>query len=87
MTFNIGAQYRIALPAGWDLMLRGDYYRQSESYMRVYNTEFDKLKSWENANLSMTLSHPIEHLTVQVYVKNIFDETPLTDGFTGPDEI
>ncbi len=87
MTFNIGAQYRIALPAGWDLMLRGDYYRQSESYMRVYNTEFDKLKSWENANLSMTLYHPIEHLTVQVYVKNIFDETPLTDGFTGPDEI
>lgn len=87
MTFNIGVQYRIVLPAGWDMMLRGDYYRQSKSYMRVYNTEYDRLNSWENANISATLSHPNEKLTVQIYVKNIFDDTPITDGFTGPDEI
>ncbi len=86
ITFNIGAQYRIELPAGWDLTVRGDYYRQSESFMRVYNTEFDRLKSWGNANLSATLAHPGENLRVQVYVKNVFDETPITDGFTGPDE-
>lgn len=87
MTFNIGAQYRINLPAGWDLTLRGDYYRQSDSWMRVYNTEYDRLKSWQNANVSATLANAAENLTVQIYVKNLFDDTPLTDGFTGPDEI
>ena len=87
MTFNIGAQYRLDLPAGWDLTLRGDYYRQSDSWMRVYNTEYDRLQSWGNANISATLAHPTENLTVQVYVKNLFDDTPITDGFTGPDEI
>ncbi len=87
VTFNLGAQYRIALPAGWDLTLRGDYYRQSDSFMRVYNTDYDRLKGWDNANLSATLSHPADSLTVQVYVKNVFDKTPITDGFTGPDEI
>lgn len=88
VTFNIGAQYRIELPQGWDLMLRGDYYRQSDSWMRVYNyAPYDRLKGWGNANLSFTLTNPTSDLVVQAYVKNVFDDTPLTDGFTGPDEM
>lgn len=87
MTFNLGAQYRIELPQGWDVTVRGDYYRQSESWMRVYNTEYDRLRSWDNANLSLTLGDPSGMLTVQAYVKNVFDRTPITDGFTGPDEL
>jgi outer membrane receptor protein involved in Fe transport len=88
VTFNIGAQYRIDLPQGWDLMLRGDYYRQSDSWMRVYNyAPYDRLKGWGNANLSFTLTNPTSDLVVQAYVKNVFDDTPLTDGFTGPDEM
>src|SRR5262249_44453247 len=35
LTFNIGVQYRLPLPAGWDVTWRGDYYRQTESYARV----------------------------------------------------
>jgi outer membrane receptor protein involved in Fe transport len=87
LTFNIGAEYRFQLPAGWDLTLRGDYYRQSESYMRVYNTEYDRLKGWGNANLSLTMDRKGSPLRAQLYVKNVFDDTPITDGFTGPDEL
>lgn len=88
VTFNIGAQYRLELPQGWDLTLRGDYYRQSDSWMRVYNhVDYDRLKGWGNANLSATLANPDSDLVVQVYVKNVFDDAPITDGFTGPDEI
>jgi iron complex outermembrane receptor protein len=87
MTFNIGAQYRIQAPGGWQVVVRGDYYRQSESYMRVYNTEYDRLKAWDNANLSMTITRDGSPLMAQIYVKNLFDATPITDGFTGPDEI
>jgi len=87
-TFNIGAQYRIELPAGWDLMLRGDCYRQSDSWMRVYNlAPYDRLKGWENANLSLTLANASADFVVQAYVKNVFDDTPITDGFTGPDDL
>ena len=87
-TFNIGAQHRFELPMGWDLTVRGDYYRQSDSWMRVYNLEpYDRLKGWGNANLSMTLTNPDADLVVQAYVKNVFDDTPITDGFTGPDDL
>lgn len=87
-TFNVGAQYRFELPQGWDLMARGDYYRQADSWMRVYNLEpYDRLKGWGNANVSLTLTNPASDLVVQAYVKNVFDDTPITDGFTGPDDL
>lgn len=88
MTFNIGAQYRLNLPGQWDVTVRGDYYRQSDSWMRVYNhASFDRLRSWDNANLSATLTSPSSDFSVQAYVKNVFDDTPITDGFVGPDEV
>lgn len=87
MTFNIGVQYRTQLPAGWDVTWRGDYYRQSESYARVYNTEYDRLQGWGNANLSATLTKAGSNITAQLYVKNVFDDTPITDAFTGPDDL
>jgi len=88
VTFNIGAQYRVELPQGWDLMIRGDYYRQSDSWMRVYNlAPYDRLKGWDNANVSFTLTNPTSDFVVQAYVKNLFDDTPITDGYTGPDEL
>ena len=87
LTFNIGAQYRIVLPSSWDLMIRGDYYRQSDSYARVYNSEYDRLKAWGNLNLSATLINPDKNIAVQVYVKNVLDDTPITDAYTGPDEL
>ena len=70
------------------MTVRGDYYRQSDSWMRVYNNApYDRLKGWDNANVSVTLSNSTSDLMVQVYVKNVFDDTPITDGFTGPDEL
>ncbi|WP_426026474.1 TonB-dependent receptor domain-containing protein [Brevundimonas sp. TSRC1-1] len=88
LTFNLGAQYRFELPQGWDVTVRGDYYRQSDSWMRVYNSRpYDRLKGWANANLSLTLSNRSSDFTVQAYVKNVFDDTPIVDGFTGPDDL
>jgi iron complex outermembrane receptor protein len=87
LTFNIGVQYRMELPGGWDVTWRGDYYRQSQSYARVYNSEYDRLEGWGNANLSVTLTRDGSPMTAQLYVKNVLDDTPITDAFTGPDEL
>lgn len=87
-TFNIGAQYTFFLDGGdWELAMRGDYYRQSSSYARIYNTAYDKLKGWGNGNIALTLSRPKSDLAFQVYVKNILNSTPITDAYTGPDEL
>lgn len=85
-TFNVGAEYTFFLD-DWRLSLRGDYYRQSSSYARIYNTDYDRLRGWGNANAAITLSRPESNLTYQLYVKNLFDSTPITDAFTGPDEL
>ena len=86
LTFNIGAEYSWSLLGDWEATVRADYYRQSDSYARVYNLEpFDRLRGWENANLSLRLERPADALRFELYVKNLFDETPITDAFLNSD--
>ncbi len=85
-TASLGAQYRMALPGGWDATLRGDFYWQSQSFARVYNTQYDKLRAWTNTNISLWVENPDWGVTAEVYVKNAFDETPITDAFLNSDD-
>lgn len=87
LTFNIGAQYTIPIEDGdWQLTLRGDYYRQSESFARVYNSEIDRLRAWDNVNLAINLVRPADQFSLQLYVKNVFDNAPITDFFLNSDD-
>ena len=85
-TASFGAQYTMALPGGWDATLRGDLYWQSQSFHRVYNTQFDKLRAWTNANLSLWVENPDWDVKAEVYVKNVFNETPITGAFLFADD-
>ncbi|MGV8955491.1 MAG: TonB-dependent receptor domain-containing protein, partial [Cypionkella sp.] len=85
-TFNIGGQYEFDVIEGWEGAVRADFYYQSESFARVYNTEYDRLKSWTNTNISVTIRNPERGLTLEAYVKNVFDQTPITDTFTNSDD-
>ncbi len=84
-TFNLGAQHTWHGPNGWELTVRGDYYRQSQSFARVHNQIGDKLRGWDNANLTLRLERPDDALTFEIYAKNLFDETPITDAFLNSD--
>jgi iron complex outermembrane receptor protein len=87
MTFNLGAQYTAFLDNGnWELTLRGDYYRQSKSYARIYNTEYDRLRAWDNVNIAITLDNPRNDISIQVYMKNVFNKAPITDTYTNSDD-
>jgi outer membrane receptor protein involved in Fe transport len=44
------------------------------------------LKSWSNTNLSFWVTNPTTGITVEAYVKNVFDETPITGAFTNSDD-
>jgi iron complex outermembrane receptor protein len=85
LTFSLGAEYTQPLSAAWAITARGDYYRQSESWARVYEEAGDRLRAWDNVNLSLTLEQSIWDVAVQLYVKNVFDKTPITDAFMNSD--
>ncbi len=84
-TLSLGADYTWPMPQGWAMTLRGDYYRQTESWSRVYAEVSDRLQAWDSANFSLTFAQPDRNVTLQVYVKNAFDETPITDAFLNSD--
>ncbi len=86
-TVSLGGQYTMALPGGWDATLRGDFYWQSQSFARVYNMgNYDKLRAWTNANLSLWFDNADWGVKAEVYVKNVFDETPITGAFLNSDD-
>ena len=80
-TLSLGAQYTWELPNGWNAMVRGDYYRQGSSYSRVFNDVADRLKGWDNANVSVQLANDEKGLKIEAYVKNLFNDRPITDTF------
>ncbi len=84
-TASIGAQYTWDFSGGWSATLRGDYYRQTGQYARVYNTDYDKLKSWKNANLTLKIEKPEWGVSIDAYVKNLTNDTPIVDAYTTDD--
>lgn len=85
MTGNIGAQYTFD-SQDWSVTIRGDYYRQSSSYFRIYNTDYDRLKGWGSANFAITIENLSSDIKLQAYVKNAFDDAPIVDAFTNSDD-
>jgi outer membrane receptor protein involved in Fe transport len=87
MTLNLAAEY--TFPAisnsNWDLTIRGDYYMQSDSYSRIWNTSRDELDSWSNVNLSIVLNNAESGWGVEVFAKNLTDEEVITGAYLTDD--
>ena len=86
-TFSLGAEYTwYELPFdGWSATLRGDYYYQSDSFSRVWNTPHDKLDSWDNINLSVRFDNEAQGLYLEFFGKNIADEDVITGTYLTDD--
>lgn len=84
-TVSLGGQY--VVPIGeWEAAFRADYYHQAKSWSRVYNAENDRLKSWDNLNLSLSVDRPDDGLSFQIYVKNVLNKDSITDSFINSDD-
>lgn len=83
-TISLGAQYTWSM-GDWDATIRADYYRQTESFSRIYNAPTDKLDSWDNANMTFTVANSAMGLSLEAYVKNLTDEEVLTDTYLTDD--
>ena len=86
-TFNFGAEYTWEPGSfgAWGLTGRVDYYRQSDSFSRVYNTARDELSSWDNLNASLSLFNDENGLRIEVFGKNIADEEVITGAYLTDD--
>ena len=84
-TVSLGAQYTMEFDNGWNAVLRGDYYTQSETFARIYNSEPDRIDSWKNVNLTVTVSNKDLGWSVDAFVKNATDEEAITDFYLTDD--
>jgi outer membrane receptor protein involved in Fe transport len=84
-TVSLGGQYEWALAGGWTLTPRADFYYQADAYARIFNAVNDKLDSYTNLNLSLIIQNPDKGWNVQAYVKNVTDETVVTDQYLTDD--
>lgn len=84
-TMSFGAQYTINFDDEWELTLRGDYYRQTETFSRIYNSNADRIDSWENLNFTVTLANVVGGWQIDAFVKNALDDQPLLDMYLTDD--
>lgn len=86
-TFNVGVEYTWEPGSfgNWGLTGRVDYYRQSDSFSRVFNTERDVLPSWDNLNVAVSLFNDETGIRVDLFGKNISDEEVITGAYLTDD--
>ncbi|MGB3320906.1 MAG: TonB-dependent receptor [Sphingopyxis granuli] len=85
-TVNVGAEYTIPFDGEWNATIRGDGYWQAKSWARAYNLNpYDRLRDWTNFNISLRVDGP-DNLSIEAYVKNVFNSTPITDAFLNSDD-
>ena len=86
-TFNVGAEYTWEPGSfgNWGLTGRVDYYRQSDSFSRAWNTGRDELSSWDNLNVTVSLFNDEAGLRVDLFGKNISDEEVITGAYLTDD--
>ncbi|HEX5377274.1 MAG TPA: TonB-dependent receptor, partial [Phenylobacterium sp.] len=84
-TVTIGAQYTFDFGNGWDAVARADYYHQTETFARIYNSNPDKIDSWQNVNLTLTVANRDKGWVLEGFVKNATDEEAITDFYLTDD--
>jgi outer membrane receptor protein involved in Fe transport len=86
-TLNVGAEYTWEPGSfgAWGLTGRLDYYRQAESYSRVFNSARDALDSWDNLNVSVVLFNDDTGVRIEAFGKNVSDEEVITGAYLTDD--
>ncbi|MGE5565074.1 MAG: TonB-dependent receptor domain-containing protein [Parcubacteria group bacterium] len=85
-TVTLGAQYSFEFLDSWKATVRSDFYWQSQQWARIYALPIDKLHAWKNANVSLLIERPDDGLAFELYAKNVFNDTPITDTFINSDD-
>jgi len=83
-TTSLGAQYTVKL-GDWDATLRGDYYHQTQTFARIWNSAADRIRAWDNVNLTLSVNNSDLGVEVAGFVKNATNEKAITDFYLTDD--
>jgi outer membrane receptor protein involved in Fe transport len=84
-TVSLGAEYTMEFGGGWFATARADYYRQTEIFARIYNSDADRIDGWQNVNATLTLANDPMGVSVEAFVKNATDEEAITGSYLTDD--
>ncbi len=85
-TVHLGAAYtwQVGMLAG-SLTARWDYYWQSSSYAREFNTKGDEIDAWDQHNASLIYESNDGNWMVKAWIRNIQDEDNVTGKYLTSD--
>lgn len=84
----VGGEYSTGLgDSGWALTVRGDYSWQSRYFAREFNTANDRIAPWSVANALVRVKNSDDTLSIEAYVKNIFNKDNITNSIIESDLI
>jgi Outer membrane receptor for ferrienterochelin and colicins len=85
-TMSLGAEYTADLGLDWRGTLRADFYRQTSSFARIYNTAYDQIGAYNNLNLSLRFASDSKGLEIMGYARNLLDNDAITNIRVGNEE-
>ena len=84
-TLKIGTSYQWLNKWNGSLTLRWDYYWQSDSHARVYNTVGDEIDAWSQQNLSMIYESDDDKYNIKLWIRNLADKDNITGHYLTSD--
>ncbi|MBF2756011.1 MAG: TonB-dependent receptor [Gammaproteobacteria bacterium AqS3] len=77
-SIRIAAQYTMDVSNSFNLVIRGDYYQQSEFYGRVFNSDQNLIPAWDIINASVALESTDQVWNAKFQIKNLADDDHIT---------
>lgn len=85
-TLRLGLAYTWPVAAlRGSVTARWDYYWQSKMFAREFNTQGDRIGSWDQHNASLIYESDDGHWTVRAFVRNIADKDNVTGKYLTSD--
>ena len=82
-TFRLGVAHTWNVAAGGTLTARWDWYRQTDSYAREFNSRGDEIESWGQHNA--TAIYERNNTTVRLWVRNVRNDDNITGKYVTSD--
>ena len=83
--FRVGVSHTTPERWGGTIVLRWDYFWQSETYGRFYNTVGDEIDAWGQHNASATYESLDGSYSLRLWMRNLADKTNVTGHYLTSD--
>jgi iron complex outermembrane receptor protein len=80
-TLSMGAQNTWSMQSGYTVVPRADFYWQDSSWGRIFEDGADRLDSWVQLNMQVTLNAPDNRWYALAFMKNVTGSDAITGEY------